>query len=230
MTHPDSSQPRPPSPEGRPLASPRREFIRNLSLAAVTGMLASVRSPAQGGTSPASGALNPPSPFYLPPREPLAPGPGGLDIRTWVRSAQTNGQFSCVESAVAPRQMGPAPHVHQDLDELMFVQEGTATVWMDGQVEEIKAGGWHLRPRRIPHTFWNGSDQPLRFIDMYFNQNFEDFLEELFHRIVPDMMKSRLGPTDPGIAKRLDDLCRRFGVTMFPEKRQALVERYGLSG
>ncbi len=124
--------------------------------------------------------------------------------------------------------MGPAPHLHQDLDELMYVLEGTATVWMDGEPQEIRAGGWHFRPRKILHTFWNAGDRPLRFVDMYFNQNFEDFLEELFHQILPDMAKNRLTPDDPGIAQRMAALNQRFGVVMYPEKRQALVERYGL--
>lgn len=168
------------------------------------------------------------APFYLPPQPPLQPGPGGIDIRTWVRSSQTNKQFSCVESAVAPRQMGPAPHIHHDLDELMFVLEGTATVWVDGKAAQIEAGGWHFRPKQIIHTFWNGSDKPLRFIDMYFNQNFEDFLEELFHQIIPDMMKQQLTPADPGIAKRMAALDARFKIKTFPEKRQPLIEQYGL--
>ncbi len=175
-------------------------------------------------------AIQPLTPFYLPPEAALEPGPGGLNIRTWVRSSQTNRQFSCVETAVAPRQMGPAPHVHQALDEIMLVLEGTATVMVDGKVEEIKAGGWHLRPRQLEHTFWNGSDSPLRFIDMYFNQNFEDFLEELFHQIFPEMMQKQLTPADPEIAKRLADLDKRFGITTFAEKRQPIMEKYGLKG
>nr|WP_198160662.1 cupin domain-containing protein [Pedobacter panaciterrae] len=173
---------------------------------------------------------NPLLPFYLPPQPPLQPGPGGIDIRTWVKSSQTNKQFSCVETAVAPRRMGPAPHVHKDLDELMLVVEGTATVIVNGKVEEIKAGGWHFRPRKLEHTFWNGSESPLRFIDMYFNQNFEDFLEELFHEIFPDMMNRHLTPADPQIAKRLKNLDNRFGVTTFPEKRRSIIDKYGLIG
>ncbi|AMR34558.1 cupin [Mucilaginibacter sp. PAMC 26640] len=169
-------------------------------------------------------------PFYLPPLAPLKPGPGGLDIRTWIRSSKTNKQFSCVEAAVAPRQMGPAPHVHAELDELMLVLEGTATVWLNGKAEEIMAGGWHFRPRLIEHTFWNASDKPLRFIDMYFNQNFEDFLEELFHRIIPEMRKNNLTPADPCVAKRTAELDARFGITTYPEKRQPLIARYGLNG
>lgn len=174
--------------------------------------------------------IQPLLPFYLPPQEPLRPGPGGIDIRTWVRSSKTNLQFSCVETAVAPRTMGPAPHVHKDLDELMLVLEGTATVIVDGKVEEIQAGGWHFRPRKLEHTFWNASEKPLRFIDMYFNQNFEDFLEELFHQIFPDMIKNNLTPKDPEIANRLKNLDMRFGITTFPEKRQPIINKYGLKG
>lgn len=209
----------------------RRNLIQQLALVtAGAGLVqfSSCHDPSPKGNEPS--ALKILTPFYLPPQTPLEPGPGGLDIRTLVRSTQTNRQFSCVETAVAPKQMGPAPHSHAELDEIMLVMEGTATVIVDGKVEEIQAGGWHLRPRKIEHSFWNGSDKPLRFIDMYFNQNFEDFLEELFHQIFPDMMKQHLTPADPQIAKRLEDLNKRFGITTFAEKRQPLIDKYGLKG
>ncbi|MDB5280035.1 MAG: cupin [Ferruginibacter sp.] len=168
------------------------------------------------------------SPFSLPPAAPLDPGPGGINIRTWIRSSQTNMQFSNVETAVAPKQMGPAPHVHKELDEIMLVLEGTASVIVDGKTDEITAGGWHMRPRGLEHTFWNAGDKPLRFMDMYFNQNFEDYLEELFHKMIPDMVQNKLSPADPAIAGRMDELNKKFGVTMFPEKRQAIIDQYGL--
>jgi hypothetical protein len=63
---------------------------------------------------------------------------------------------------------------------------------------------------------------------MYFNQNFEDFLEELFHQILPDMIKKNLTTKDPEIANRLKSLDERFGVTSFPEKRQAIINKYRL--
>lgn len=199
----------------------RRSLIQQLTIASLGFGLAEIPSLQQEASV---------SPFYLPPQSPLQPGPGGIDIRTWVRSSQTNKQFSCVETAVAPRKMGPAPHVHRDLDELMLVMEGTATVIVDGKVSEIQAGGWHFRPRKLEHTFWNSAEKPLRFIDMYFNQNFEDFLEELFHQIFPDMMKNNLTPADPQIVKRLKNLDQRFGVTTFAEKRQTIIDKYGLLG
>ncbi|MDQ3016637.1 MAG: cupin domain-containing protein [Bacteroidota bacterium] len=113
----------------------------------------------------------PVNPFYIPPTEPLKPGPGNTDIRTIIHSKQTNKQFSNVEVAIAPKQMGPSPHLHKDLDELMYVLEGTATVMIGKEICEVKAGGWNFRPRGIVHSFWNADDTPLRFIDCFFNQN-----------------------------------------------------------
>lgn len=170
----------------------------------------------------------PAAPFYIAPRGPLAPGPGNVDVRTLVHAAQTNGQFSNVEVAVGPKQMGPAPHLHHDLDELMYVVEGTATVMIGKEIYEVKAGGWNFRPRGVPHTFWNATNGPLRFIDCFFNQNFEDYLDELFHRVIPDMLQKKLTPAAPEIAARLAALDQKFGVTWFHEQRQPLVDKYGL--
>lgn len=167
-------------------------------------------------------------PFYIPPAAPLQPGPGGLDIRTLIHSAQTNMQFSCVEFAVAARKMGPAPHYHKELDELMYVLEGTATVMVEDRFYEIPAGGWHFRPHGKVHTFFNKTDQPFRGIDMYFNQNFEDYLEELIHQLIPEMLEKKLTPEDPGIAKRMHDLHERFGIVGYPEKRQGIIEQFNL--
>jgi mannose-6-phosphate isomerase-like protein (cupin superfamily) len=170
----------------------------------------------------------PSKPFYIPPSEPLQPGPGNVDIRTIIKSDRTGRQYSNVEVAVAPKQMGPSPHIHKDLDELMYVLEGTATVMIDQQIYEVPAGGWNFRPRGIIHSFWNASEKPLRFIDAFFNQNFEDYLEELFHNIIPDMVKGNLHPGSPDIAKRIAVLDTQFGVSWFHEQKQAIVDRYGL--
>ncbi|MEO6188339.1 MAG: cupin domain-containing protein [Ginsengibacter sp.] len=169
-------------------------------------------------------------PFYIPPHEALQPGVGNSDIRTVIHADQTDKQFSNVEVAFAPKQMGPSPHMHENLDELMYVLEGTATVMIGEKTYEVEAGGWNFRPRRIIHSFWNASDKPLRFIDCFFNQNFEDYLEELFHKIIPDMLKNNLTPTTPEIANRISALDKKFGVTWFHSQRQAIIAKYKLQG
>jgi mannose-6-phosphate isomerase-like protein (cupin superfamily) len=171
----------------------------------------------------------PSKPFYIPPSEPLQPGPGNVDIRTIIKSDRTGRQYSNVEVAVAPKQMGPSPHIHKDLDELMYVLEGTATVMIDKQIYEVQAGGWNFRPRGIIHSFWNASEKPLRFIDAFFNQNFEDYLEELFHKIIPEMVSRNLHPGSPDIATKIAALDKQFGVSWFHEQKQAIVDKYGLN-
>ncbi|GAB3926321.1 hypothetical protein GCM10028804_29760 [Larkinella terrae] len=172
---------------------------------------------------------DPLQPFYLPPLEPLQAGPEGLSIRTRVRQTQTRGQFSCVEFAVAPKKMGPAPHLHQALDELMYVLEGTINVMVGEKVYDVQAGGWHLRPRGIVHTFWNVTDKPAVGIDCYFQQPFEDYLEASIHTI-PETAKTRgLAMNSPEIQAMYHDLRQKFGLVSFPEKRQSLIAKYGLN-
>jgi quercetin dioxygenase-like cupin family protein len=202
----------------------RRKFVA----ATILGSM-SVNSPTLSFGS-TSETKEPARAFYIPPTTPLTPGPGNADIRTIIHSQQTDRQFSNVEVALAPKQMGPAPHLHNELDELMYVLEGTATVLIGEQIYEVKAGGWNFRPRGIVHSFWNASDKPLRFVDCFFNQNFEDYLEDLFHKIIPDMIKKNLTPESPEIAKRIEALDNKFGVVWFHDKRQPIVEKYGLNG
>lgn len=175
-------------------------------------------------------AISGPQPFNIPPRQPLAPGAGNVDIRTIIHSNQTDKQLSNVEVAVSPKQMGPSPHLHKHLDELMYVVDGTATVMIGKEIYTVEKGGWNFRPRGIAHSFWNSYDKPLRFIDFFFNQNFEDYLEELFHRILPDMVKNNLTPASPEIASRIAALDKQFDVTWFHEQRQSIIDKYGLNG
>ena len=97
--------------------------------------------PVLGNASPSNLLINkelgnPLKPIYLPPMLPLAHN-GSMNIRTWLRSEMTGGVYSCVECAVAPKTMGPPPHYHKELDELMYVIEGTASVIVDGREVQI---------------------------------------------------------------------------------------------
>ena len=166
-------------------------------------------------------------PIYLPPMPPLEHN-GSMNIRTWMRSEMTGGVYSCVECAVAPKTMGPSPHYHKALDELMLVLEGTASVIVDGKEIQIEAGGWHLRPRLLTHTFWNASDKPLRFVDMYFNQPFEVYLERIFFDLTPE--KGYPFGSEQRKAEH-DKLTEQYGLVYAPtagQERQAIVKKYGL--
>jgi mannose-6-phosphate isomerase-like protein (cupin superfamily) len=201
----------------------RKQFL-------ITGLMAC----AAVGTSTASSlkkitTRKPLKPFYIPPDKPLVANEG-VELRVKVRSGQTDMQYTCVDFSIAARTMGPPPHVHTDLDELMYVHEGIVNVMVGDEVYEVKAGGWHFRPHGIIHTFWNASDKPAYATDMYFNQNFEEYLEEIYFKIRPEMKAKDLSPADPKIAKRFAALDQKFGVTHFHERRPAIMEKYGLKG
>ena len=59
---------------------------------------------------------------------------------------------------------------------------------------EVTAGSWHLRLRGIVHVVWNSGTENLRLIDMHFNQNSEDYLEEVYHQIIPQAKPVIRGP------------------------------------
>jgi mannose-6-phosphate isomerase-like protein (cupin superfamily) len=205
----------------------RRDFLQTAGLFAAIGILPNPGLSANPETPAANHPTDPLLPFYLPPMEPLS-NKGSMDIRVWVRSKATGGVYSCVECAVAPKVMGPPPHLHKELDELMYVLEGTATVMVENEVVEIAAGGWHFRPRNLRHTFWNSSDQPLRFVDMYFNQPFEDFLERIFHELTPEKGFPQGSEQRNKEHERLNE---QYGLVYAPtafEERQAIAKKYGL--
>lgn len=205
----------------------RRDFLHAAGLFTALGILPGTGFSANPYVGNENAAPDPLAPFYLPPLLPLSHR-DGMDIRVWVRSKWTGGVYSCVECAVAPKVMGPPPHLHKELDELMYVLEGTASVLVGGEVAEIPAGGWHFRPRNLKHTFWNSSEKPLRFVDMYFNQPFEEFLERLFHELTPE---NGYPEGSEQLRQERDRLNENFGLIYEPtssEERRAIMERYGL--
>lgn len=211
--------------------SSRREALQQIGLISAAMYLFPLAScnNVKTGQDTDTGTTKAPLPFLIPPNEPLEVGPLGSNMRTLIRSAQTNKQFSCVEAVLGPKKMAGSPHTHDNLDELMYVLAGTASVLLGDSVVEVPAGSWHLRPRGTVHVVWNSGTGNLRLIDMYFNQNFEDYLETLYHKIIPEVIERNVSFEDPEIAKRVAALDKAFGLTYYPEKSQPLMEKYGLS-
>jgi mannose-6-phosphate isomerase-like protein (cupin superfamily) len=161
-------------------------------------------------------------PFYIKPDHSPAYTGG-----TKIRFDQTNNQFSSFELIIPPKTLGPPPHVHKDLDEVMRVLKGKVTVMVGEKLFEVEEGGWHLRPHGIVHTFWNAGDEPAVFIDIYPNQNFEIFLEELI-KLFGEFAKENMSPDSKEGRRRQDELQAEWGISMYYEQRQSLMEKYGL--
>jgi mannose-6-phosphate isomerase-like protein (cupin superfamily) len=158
-----------------------------------------------------------------------APTLNVMGMPTAVKMAfdQTGEQFSSVEVDLAPLQMGPPPHIHYQLDEIMRVLEGTVTVLEGDTTREVTAGGWHFRPRGIVHTFWNAHNAPAKFIDMYpGTQNFAHYLEEL--AALGYAIHSEGGnPFAPENLARFKALDAQYNHEVFYEKMPEHMAKYG---
>ncbi len=161
-------------------------------------------------------------PIYIPPDGP------GFAGSAKIRFSQTNNQVSFWEHVVPPKKMGPPPHVHKNLDEIMRVLEGTASVLIGNKVFEVPAGGWLIRPHGIKHTYWNAGDTTLKFIDVYPNQNFEVYLEE-FVKLMQGFAEKNIPRFSPAAIKQLDVLQTEWGITVYYDQMKPLMDKYGVS-
>ena len=151
----------------------------------------------------------------------------GMPTAVKMTHAQTYGQFSCIETSLAPCQMGPLPHVHYKLDEIMYVIEGTISLPEGDNVREVAAGGYHFRPCGVVHTFWNGHDAPARFLDMYpSTQNFARYLEESAD-LGAAIYAEGANPFAPESLARFKALDVRYNHEVFYEQMPEHLAKYG---
>lgn len=144
-----------------------------------------------------------------------------------IRFAQTNNQFSAWERIILPKTMGPAPHLHKDLDEAMRVLKGMVTVMVGETLVQVEEGGWHLRPHGLVHTFWNATDKPAIVLEIYPNQNFEVYLEEL-KKLFAGFAQKNIPPDSEEAVTSINALDKEWGVVTYHDQRKVLMEKYGL--
>jgi len=143
---------------------------------------------------------------------------GSVGVITKVPGTETNGVIAIVEHPVAPRTLVP-PHVHQDHDEWSYILEGRigARVGEDEFVAEV--GSYILKPRRIPHTFWNPDDRPARILEIITPSGLEDMFATF----------GELGARGELTPETMGATTARYGSTILMDWVPDLMERYGLS-
>jgi Cupin domain. len=89
-----------------------------------------------------------------------------------------------------------------------------------GDAEFIaEAGSYILKPRRIPHTFWNPDDRPARILEIITPSG----LEEMFAEFGELGARGELTPETMGAT------AARYGSTMSMDWVPDLIARYGLT-
>src|SRR3954449_4181041 len=113
----------------------------------------------------------------------------GFGTRYVVAAEQTGGAFALVEHDLAPRELGSPVHTHEREDEISHVTSGRLGVQIGDQVLEAGPGDTVVKPRGVPHAFWNPGDEPVRFLELItppaFAQYFKD-IAPLLNAMPPD--------------------------------------------
>lgn len=162
--------------------------------------------------SPRTGSVIAPS-----ARRTLLKGPLGALLL--LSATETENRLAVVEHSLAPRALGAPVHTHRHEDEYSIVLEGTVGVQIGEQVFEAGSGSVVVKPRGVPHAFWNPTDQPARLLEILSPAGFESYFAELGEILaasgLPDMAA-------------LGALAERYGLELDPASIPRLAAAHGL--
>jgi mannose-6-phosphate isomerase-like protein (cupin superfamily) len=121
--------------------------------------------------------------------ETLLSGPIGAVLLAGVDA--TGGAATFVIHPLAPRALGSLVHTHKHEDEWSFVLEGEVGVELGDEEFVARAGDLVMKPRGVPHAFWNAGDAPARLLEVITPGGFEGYFSRLAEilrpGVAPDM-------------------------------------------
>lgn len=144
---------------------------------------------------------------------------GGFGVVGKVSGAETGGAFSVVEHPLEPGVLGAPPHTHANEDETSFVIEGEIGLLIGDEELRAGAGSYVLKPRGVPHAFWNPGPGRARILEIISPAGFERYFAELAGVL------SSGGPPDLG---RISEVAGRYGLTFHMDRVPDLLRRHGL--
>jgi quercetin dioxygenase-like cupin family protein len=145
---------------------------------------------------------------------------GPIGARLLLPASETDRSLTVVEHPLAPRALGSPVHTHRHEDEYSIVLEGTVGVEIGDKNFEAGPGSVIVKPRGIPHAFWNPTDQPDRLLEIISPAGFESYFAE-FGEI--------LGVSGPPDLTALTALAARYGLDLDPASIPRLVAAHGLN-
>ena len=143
---------------------------------------------------------------------------GGLGIQFKLDGTNTQGAFSVVEHPLEPGAFAP-PHTHSREDEFSYVLEGTVGVKLGNQEFLVSRGSYIVKPRGIPHAFWNPGPEPARLLEIIAPSGFEHYFKQLAAFVSKNVSRE-----DEAIEK----LASEYGLTYHMEQAPALIAKHGL--
>ena len=142
-----------------------------------------------------------------------------IGARFLLRGEQTGGRFSVVEHPLEPRALASPIHTHHEEDEYSFVLEGEMGAQIGGRVLRARAGDLVMKPRGVPHAFWNPGDVPARVLEFISPAGFERYFEE---------MAEVFAPGEPPKLERMPEILARYRLEVDRESLEPLAREHRL--
>jgi quercetin dioxygenase-like cupin family protein len=139
-----------------------------------------------------------------------------LDITHKVLANDSGGSLVIDEWSLHPGVMIP-PHTHAREDECSYVLEGDLMCYVGGEVVLAPAGSYIVKPRGVPHAFYNAGTGMVRVMEVLTpGASFEGYFDEY------EVLASR-STSDDEHKKARSELGKSYGITwhddMIPEVR-----------
>jgi mannose-6-phosphate isomerase-like protein (cupin superfamily) len=142
-----------------------------------------------------------------------------LGNRYVLRGDRSDGRFALVEHTIPPRKLAAPMHVHEREDEYSFVLAGRMGAQIGDEVVEAGPGDFVLKPRGIPHTFWNAGNEEVRLLEIISPAGFEQYFADL----APEL--ARGGEPD---LQALAEIRARYGLSVDLASVELLIKQHGL--
>ena len=139
-----------------------------------------------------------------------------LGTRRMLPASATGGAFGLVEHDLPAGQLGSPVHTHEREDEYSYVLSGRLSAQVGDSVIEAGQGELVVKPRGIPHAFWNSGTETVRFLELISPAGFEDYFFEVAE------------PLNANDQQAMGEIVGRYGLDLRPETIPELLERYGL--
>lgn len=137
-----------------------------------------------------------------------------------VLSKTVNGSAAIVEHTVESKSIGAPMHKHTHEDEISYVLEGELSVIQGGKVQTAKQGEYIVKPRGIFHTFWNATNERIRFLEVITPGNFEYYFAEL----APFLEAGK-----PPQMDKIRETGVKYGLIVDPTGAEEIIKKYGLN-
>jgi quercetin dioxygenase-like cupin family protein len=142
-----------------------------------------------------------------------------LGLPALLTNKGTNGALTMLEVHLPPGALLAPVHTHINQDEASYVLSGELHFYLGGEVTTHGAGEFAFKPKGVPHTIFNASEEPATFLEFCWPGGLDEYLEDLADAV------SQPGPPNPKVMAEIAD---KHGIVQDFSSIGTLGEQYGV--